>query len=325
MPSVQHPNVSSRLDEAEKPSLVDVRTQSESMRRVLALCGRIAESRVHAWISGEAGTGKEWLARAIAASGSRAGGPFVSVDCSAIAEGAFEDKLLPSAQRGILYLRNVEALSGLLQAELLQALCSGENRPAGVEPARAEHVQILVGTRRPPEESLTGTRLRDDLFRRLRGLHVSVPPLRERLEDLPALATELAHKHGNVGGPLFAPDALAALRSHPWPGNVRELEELIQRSLGSAGPEGLGARELQFARPASPAPELSEDGVMSAMRSLARLGLRLDRIELAYVRAILDQVDGNKTRAAATLGIDRKTLYRKLANEEVLFGGPGRS
>jgi DNA-binding NtrC family response regulator len=245
-------------------------------------------------------------------------GPFVCADCSAIAEGAFEEKLLPSARGGILYLRNIETLSGLLQSELLQALCSGESRPAGVERARAEHVQILVGTRRPPEEVLSGTHFRDDLFRRLRGLHVNVPPLRERIEDLPTLAAELTRKHGGRAGELFAPDALAALQEHCWPGNVGELEELIQQSLRSPEPGVLGAADLRFPRPASPLPELSEDGVMTAMRSLARLGLRLDRIELAYVRAILDHLDGNKTRAAAMLGIDRKTLYRKLANEEVL-------
>lgn len=289
------------------------------MRRVHALCGRIAESRVHAWISGEAGTGKQWLARAIAATGDRPnGGPFVCVDCSAIAEGAFEEKLLPSAQQGVLYLRNIEKLSGLLQAELLQALCSGESRPAGVEPARAEQVQILVGTRLPPEQTLSGVRFRDDLFRRLRGLHVAVPPLRERLEDLPGLVVDLTHKHGGDGGQCFAPDALDALRAHSWPENVRELEELIQRSLAADSPRLLGASDLTFARPPAPPPERTEDTVESAMRTLARLGLRLDRIELAYVRATLDQLDGNKTRAAAILGIDRKTLYRKLANEEVL-------
>lgn len=315
---MHHHNVSSRFAPENPPHLAGIRAQSESMRRVVALCGRIAETRVHAWISGERGVGKEWLARAIATCGPAADTPFVVADCAAIAEGAFEEKLLPSARHGVLYLRNIESLSGMLQAELLQALCSGENRPAGVEPARAEDVQVIVGTRRPPEDALAGTRFRDDLFRRLRGLHVSVPSLRERTEDLALLIDQLILEHGGEPHELFSPDAMTALSAHDWPGNVGELKQLVERSLGRGDIRVLGAADLDFEPPPLAPVEASEDGVMTAMRTLARLGLRLERIELAYVRATLEHLDGNKTRTAATLGIDRKTLYRKLANDEVI-------
>ena len=194
--SVRHPNVSIESESSEHPSLDDVYAASEGMRRVAALCRRLVESRGHAWMSGEPGSGKQWLARAIAAGPMSEGRPFVSVDCRSLAEGAFEHKLLRSARHGVLYLRHIESLSAELQAELLQALCSDEAGPADVDAAQVESIQVLVATRRPPEEALSGTRFRDDLFRRLRGLHVAVPPLRERLEDLPGLASALARKHG---------------------------------------------------------------------------------------------------------------------------------
>ncbi len=288
-------------------------------------------------IRGETGVGKEWVARAVHRYGPRSRGPFVAVNCAALAEGTLESELFGHARGGftgataarqglfqrahggVLFLDEVAELGARAQAELLRVLQEGEVRPVGDDDARAVDVRVVAATHRDLEALCRAGRFRDDLLFRLRVLEVWVPPLRERREDIALLAQHfLAHAPGaSTAGRRFSPEALRALDTRDWPGNVRELQACVLRAAALSTGRVIVPGDL--ARPSEPPPTAPTSAAPwdALCQAALREGvLSLDALNARYARAALAHFDGNKTRAAEALGVDRKTLRRLLGPGE---------
>jgi DNA-binding NtrC family response regulator len=298
---------------------------SQSIQDLLGLILRAGQSRHPVLVTGESGTGKELVARAIHQVSGR--GAFVAVNCGALPEqlleselfghekGAFSgaDRAKPglfeTADGGVLLLDEIAELPLTLQPKLLRALENGEVRRVGATESRNLDVRVIAATNRDLEAEVQAGRFREDLFYRLNVLHVHTPPLRERAADIPLLAEHFLQSdtasEAHQKPRRISPEAMALLTTYPWPGNVRELRNAIQRAAVVATadevrPEDLPAR----IREASRAAPLVGD---SADRALP-----LRDVERLYILEVLRQAGGNKSRAAELLGLDRKTLYRKL-------------
>jgi DNA-binding NtrC family response regulator len=303
---------------------------SPQMQELLGLMHRAARSRHPVLISGESGTGKELVARLLHEwSGRR---PFVPVNCGAIPENLLESELFghekgsfsgadrakqglfEAAEQGTLFLDEIGELPLSLQPKLLRALESGEVRRVGATVARTFDVRVIAATNRDLEGEMRAGRFREDLFWRLSVLTVDVPPLRERPADVLALAerflTDAVQASPRGEGAeqrarRLSPAVVELLTAYPWPGNARELRNAIQQAVTLAPTEEI--------RPADLPPRVREAGQTAALiASASRRQLPLRDVERAYVLEVLRQAGGNKTRAAEILGLDRKTLYRKL-------------
>jgi DNA-binding NtrC family response regulator len=296
---------------------------SPEMVAIYKLIARVAALDTTVLIQGETGTGKELVARAIHYAGPRADRPFVVIDGAAIPEPLFESELfghergaftgavttrrglLETAQGGTCFLDEVSELSPALQAKLLRVLQERVLRRVGGNEPIPVDVRLVAATNRDLRKRVEDGLFREDLYYRLNGVTVVVPPLRERGDDVVLLAEHFARKYAAAAGKSvegYAPATLEALRRYAWPGNVRELEHAIERAVALARspvlvPEDLPADvRAQSAR----APELP------------RRRLTLEELKRWYVALMLDEAGGNKVRAAELLGIDRRTLYRIL-------------
>ena len=295
--------------------------ESPGMKRVLALLGRAAAVDSPVLVRGESGTGKELVARALHDAGPRREKPFVPVNCSAIPEpllesllfghrrGAFTDAredrpgLFQSADGGTLFLDEIGDMPASLQAKLLRVLQDSQVQPLGAVTPVTVNVRVVAATHRDLEAMCTAGTFREDLYYRLDVISLVLPPLRERPEDLGPLVAHLLAKHGErLGHPglSFGREAWEVLRAHRWPGNVRELENVIERAVVFAEGDTLGLGQLPDAlrRPGQPPAE-------SDVRSLSD-------VEREQIARAMRAVKGNKAAAARLLGLDRKTLYRKL-------------
>jgi DNA-binding NtrC family response regulator len=302
--------------------------RSEAMLQVFKTAARVAASGATVLILGESGTGKELVARALHQASPRAAGPFVPVDCGAIAEGVLESELFghvrgaftgaQSARRGLfeearggtLFLDEVGDVGPGLQARLLRALQEGTIRRVGANDAIPVDARVVAATNRDLEAAVKAGRFREDLYYRLNVVTIRIPPLRERREDVPLLAEHFAAKHGRGEGAAVSPEARALLQAYDWPGNVRELENVIARAL-ALNPSGVVIPADLPDRIRGGAPEPARGVPLPA-------GFRptLDDLERRYAALVLAECAGNKTRAAELLGIDRKTLYRILGEGE---------
>jgi DNA-binding NtrC family response regulator len=320
-------NRSLRRGLREKYRLENVVGRSEAMLQVYKTAARVASTDATVLIQGESGTGKELVARAIHAASPRAAGPFVAVDCGAIAEGVLESELFghargaftgaqqarrglfEEAQGGTLFLDEIGDVGPNLQARLLRALQEGTVRRVGTNEPIAVDVRVVAASNRDLEAAVKGASFRADLYYRLAVVTIRIPPLRERREDIPLLAEHFAHKHGRSEGSAISPAARDLLVAYDWPGNVRELENVVARALalnpsGVIMPEDL-PEAVHGERPPAPArgPDVSDRPT-------------LEELERRYAAQVLQETGGNKTRAAEVLGIDRKTLYRILGERE---------
>jgi DNA-binding NtrC family response regulator len=287
---------------------------SRAMREVAALVARVAPSPLPVLITGESGTGKELVARAIhRASGL---GAFVAVNCAALPEqlleselfghergafsGAVKDKpgLFEAADGGVLFLDEIGDLPLPLQPKLLRALESGEIRRVGSTATRVVKTRVIAATNKDLEALVREGRFREDLFWRLDVLSIHVPALRERAADIPLLVEHFA------GGLAVSPEAMARLTAHPWPGNVRELKNTLERAITLRKGDTIEADDL----PAT----IGARGPAGLLASGAQRDLPLRDVERSYILMVLERTGGNKSRAAEILGLDRKTLYRKL-------------
>ena len=294
--------------------------ESAAMRDLLALAQRIAPSPHPVLLTGESGTGKEVLAHAIHALSGR--GPFVVVNCGAIPHqlieaelfgherGAFAgaDKertgLIEAAHGGTLFLDEAGELPIGLQPALLRFVESGEVRRVGATRVRRFDVRVIAATHRDLESEMREGRFREDLYWRLNVLPLEVTPLRERPADVLPLARHFLAEIG-CARELDA-STTALLATHTWPGNARELRNAVHR----AAAFGTGAKIMSDDLP----PRLREANRVAALVAQAsQQQLALRDVERAYVLEIVRRTDGNKSRAADILGLDRKTLYRKLA------------
>src|SRR5512132_2924732 len=230
--------------------------RSEAMLQVFKTAARVAASDATVLILGESGTGKELVARALHQSSPRASGPFVPVDCGAIAEGVLESELFghvkgaftgaQAARRGLfeeagggtLFLDEIGDIGPALQARLLRALQEGTIRRVGANEAIPVDARVVAATNRDLEGAVKAGRFREALYYRLNVVTIRIPPLRERREDVPLLAEHFAAKHGRGEGATVSADARELLQAYDWPGNVRELENVVARAL-ALNPSGV--------------------------------------------------------------------------------------
>ncbi|MEP6915568.1 MAG: sigma-54 dependent transcriptional regulator [Acidobacteriota bacterium] len=271
-------------------------------------------------IIGDSGTGKELVARAIHAHGRRASRAFVPINCGALTESVLESELFghtrgaftgaiadtkgifEQATGGTVFLDEIGETSPALQVKLLRVLQEGEVRPVGGGSRLVKvDVRVVAATNVDLEREVTAQRFRQDLFYRLSVIVIKVPALRERREDIPLLIqTFLQNACARAGRRVeLSPGAVSALTAYRWPGNVRELENTIERLVVFSRGSVIDVQDLPFK---ASGPDLHE-------RLFADLP-SLDEVERRYLLHVIEQVGGNRTRAAEVLGIDRRTLYR---------------
>lgn len=304
--------------------------KSKAMREVFDLIQRVADSPTNILISGESGTGKELVAKAIHFNSDRKQAPFVAVNCAAIPEtlleselfghvrGAFTDAkidkrgLFEEADKGTLFLDEISELPIMLQAKLLRAIQEKEIRRVGSARPLSVDVRIIAATNVNLAEEAKAKRFREDLFYRLNVIEIRLPPLRDRREDIPLLVESFLQKcargaHKPVRG--ITESALSLLLDYAWPGNVRELENVIERAVTLSRTEKITADDL-------PPMIQGSRGERRVIDHAAERTLALHEVEKEYILRILEKTGGNKYQAAHILGIDRKTLYRKLGEIE---------
>jgi DNA-binding NtrC family response regulator len=304
--------------------------KSKAIQAVFELIRRVADSPTNVLITGESGTGKELVAKAIHYNSSRKEAPFVPVNCAAIPEqlleselfghmrGAFTDAktdkrgLFEEAQKGTLFLDEISELPLMLQAKILRAIQEREIRRVGATKPVSVDVRIIAATNLNLGEEVKHKRFREDLYYRLNVIELKLPPLRERLEDIPLLVAAFLKKCSEAAGKEIkgvSESALAMLMDYAWPGNVRELENVIERAVTLTRGEKVSPDDLPLAVQGA-------RGDRRVLDEAAEKSLPLHEIEKEYIKKILDKTGGNKYQAAHALGIDRKTLYRKLAEIE---------
>ncbi len=317
-----------RQTEEELPPTDEIVGQSTAMKRLYAVIARVAATDATALISGESGTGKELVARALHARSGRCRGRFIGISCAAMpetlleselfghAKGAFTDAsaanpgLLQSAGGGTLFLDEVGEMPPGMQAKLLRAIQERKARPVGAEREVPFDVRIIAATNRDLEDEVARGRFRADLLYRLDVVRLLVPPLRERDGDVRLLAQAFLQRRHSAGGQVsgLSEEAAECLRNYPWPGNVRELQNCIERGVALARFDHLGIDDLPErvhnykAPPGEPAPV--HDGSSEVVS--------LEVVERLNITQVLHAMGGNKAAAARVLGLNRKTLYRKL-------------
>lgn len=292
---------------------------SKEMREVLARIDQVAPTDATVLIEGESGTGKELVARAIHQRSPRSTAPFIPINCSTFPEtlleselfgyekGAFTgaDKgrkgLFEAAHTGTLFLDEIADMPLPLQGRLLRALQEGEVRRLGsTRPIRVD-IRIVTATNKKADTLVAQGLLRDDLFYRLNVVRISIPPLRERLDDIIPLAQhflEVYSKKAQKEIAGFAPDAAQTMLAHPWPGNVRELENAVERGVILCRSSSIIAQDLSLG---IPLPDAATDQ-----------GITLKELERRHTLAALERHGGNQAETARELGIGRNTLWRRL-------------
>jgi DNA-binding NtrC family response regulator len=303
-----------------------------SMQRVKALIEKVAPTQSTVMVIGETGTGKELAARAVHEQSDRAEKPFVAINCGALPENLIESELFGHrkgaftgadeqrqglfevADGGTLFLDEVGELPKSTQSTLLRVLESGEIRRVGDNQPFKVDVRLVCATHRDLNKMVVDGEFRQDLMYRINTFEIQLPPLRDRLEDIPDLAHHLLARHRPDANPktrklqtAFDASAIKLLQSHNWPGNIRELANVIEHASILCNGLPITAADLP--------PHIANSTRSSA--ALVTSGKSLREIEMQTIHATLDKVNGNKTAAAQQLGISLKTLYNKL-NSEVL-------
>jgi DNA-binding NtrC family response regulator len=302
------------------------------MQEVFSLVRQVAPSKAAVLVTGESGTGKELVARAIHSLSPRAGGPFVAINCAAMPETLMESELFGHekgaftgalerrvgcfelAQNGTLLLDEIGDMPVATQAKLLRVLEDSRVRRLGGKGEIVVDVRVIASTNKVLAEALKKNELREDLYYRLNVFHIVLPPLRDRLDDLPILADALVRdmnrKHGTKVVDI-AGDVMDRFRRYHWPGNVRELRNAIERAVILAGEGTIGAVHLpaNFASADAAARPVAESDPGSVR---LRVGSTIDEAERELIQHTLVHTRNNKTRAAEILGISLKTLHNKL-------------
>ncbi len=299
-------------------------TQDPALLKLLETARQVAPTGCNVVLTGASGTGKELLARYLHAHGGRAAGPFVAINCGALSEellanelfghergaytGATEGRagLVEAAQGGTLFLDEVTEMSLGMQVKLLRVIQEGEVLRLGSTRTRPVDVRFIAATNRDLPEAVASGRFRQDLYYRLNVMSLRLPTLAERRADIPLLAQHFLKRFATaMGKPVteIDPQALALLTAYDFPGNVRELANLIERGVALAPGTRLGPEQL---------PDDLRELKVRAYRWQPGTFPTLEAQEGEYIRWVLEQTGGNRTRAAEILGIDRVSLWRKL-------------
>jgi DNA-binding NtrC family response regulator/tetratricopeptide (TPR) repeat protein len=298
--------------------------RSAAMRTLVAVIRQVASTSLPVLVTGETGAGKDLVARVIHGESPRATGPFVSLDCAALpgelleaelfghVRGAFtgaeSDRvgLLVAGHGGTVLLDGLDEVPVSLQAKLLRVLDGRAVRPLGASEELEVDLRYVFTSSRPLAALLEEGRLRRDLFFRINGVGVDVPPLRERLEDLPLLIEHFRSMTGSTAAQVFEREALRAFAEHPWPGNVRELRNVVTR-LALTGAERIGAADVRQVLQEAPA-----DGLFSpALLASRPLGELLSILEKEYMVRLRTESGGNIRRMAGALGLTVFALYKR--------------
>ncbi len=296
---------------------------SPAMVEVFKTLAKVASSDATVLVQGESGTGKELAARSIHRLGDRKAHPFIAVNCSSVVESLLESELFgyvkgaftgavgskrgifETANRGTVFLDEIGDTSPAMQSKLLRFLESGEILPVGSAAATHVDVRVISATHRDLTELARQGKFREDLYYRLKVVTIQLPPLRERISDLPLLFDFFLRRYSSRRGKTLAvqSDVVPLLQGYSWPGNIRQLENVVERAVALNTSGVFSSEDLP-------------DEIRSAPRSSPRLHdgswPTLAQVEERYIQEVLDACQGNVSRAADILGIDRRTLYRRL-------------
>ena len=325
---------------------------SPAMREVYRLVRLVAPTPASVLLVGETGTGKEVVARAIHRLSPRAEGPYVRVNCCALAESLLESELFghvkgaftgaidnktgrfEAAHGGTIFLDEIASMTPKLQVKLMRVLQEKEFERVGESRTIRVDTRVIAATNQYLEDEITAGRFRDDLYYRLNVVAVELPPLRERREDIPALARFFLERHSEEhrrDAPELTPEVIRILLDHDWPGNVRELENYMERAVVLAGggpltpdllaPPGQGARRWRAAR------ARGGTDLQSLIEQLVRAGIQnlpdgtlneriVDAVERELIEQVLISCGRVQVTAAKRLGINRNTLHKKVSDYE---------
>lgn len=296
--------------------------RNRKMLRVFEMIKNVSRSDANVLIEGQSGTGKELVAHAIHHNSPRKDGPFIAINCSAIPDNLLESELFGhtkgaytgavEAQKGVfelahggtLLLDEIAEMPYVLQSKLLRVIEAWEIKPLGSDKVHKVDVRLVSATNRNIKEMIEEKKFREDLYYRVGTITINLPTLDERKDDIPLLADHFVKKISAKMGKTFSlkGDALEVLARHHWKGNVRELENVIERALVSSETDMLGRHNFKFIT--------GDDDVLSATDMGGNMELR--DLEKIHIRKVLEENGWNKLQTAKILGIDRKTLYKKI-------------
>ena len=321
-------NVSLRQQLDTKFGLENIVGESPAMTEVFDMVRQVAPARTTVLLLGESGTGKELIAKAIHQLSPRAKQPFVTVHCAALAASLLESELFghekgaftgaherrigrfEQAQGGTLFLDEIGEIDATIQIKLLRFLGERTFERVGSNKTLTADLRLLAATNKNLEEQVKAGKFREDLFFRLRVMEIQLPPLRERIGDIPLLAANFlrefaAENHKPVND--FTADAMELLINYSWPGNVRELRAAVEHAVVLCRGEKISARDLPPSVRAG-----GNTGATEPARLLARNDLTVKEAEKQLIVRALKETDGNRTRAAQRIGMSRRTFHRKL-------------
>ncbi|MAF65759.1 MAG: hypothetical protein CMJ84_08890 [Planctomycetes bacterium] len=328
-----------KAEVGERFELDNLQSRHPSMAAVFELLRSVADTRATILIEGESGTGKTLLARAVHRHSARADAPFVEVNCGALPDSLLESELFghargaftgaarerkgkfETAHTGTLFLDEIACASLDLQVKLLRVLQDREYERVGDDRTRKVDVRVIAATNTDLERAVREERFRQDLYYRIRVLHVEVPPLRKRPADVPLLAEEFCERLSAEHGRSLAgidPGALALLCSHDWPGNVRELQNGIERAVLLARGERIRTRDLPPELALSEAPGRAASAPAEGGCAPTTLRAAVDETERATLVACLRRYSGCRKHAARELGVNRTTLFNKMRKHALM-------
>jgi two-component system response regulator HydG len=308
-----------QLMEHHETSFEGLVVESQALRDIFTSLKDVAPTPAPVLITGETGVGKEMVARAIHMQSEQAYGPFVAINCGAQTETLLESELfghergaftgavkarrgrLEMADNGTLFLDEVGEISGKMQVSLLRVLEEKQFQRIGGNQKVETNFRLICATHRDLGELIKADQFREDFYYRINVISVHIPPLRERLADVPVLADHFLERYVQETGKQVAgwtQRSIGMLMSYHWPGNVRELRNVVERAVVLARGRMIGATELSFLQPDV---EECNFGTMT-----------LKEMEISHIKAALESTDGNISQAARQLGIDRGTLARKM-------------
>jgi len=293
--------------------------KSRQLQDILTLIQKVAPTDSAVFIQGESGTGKELVANTVWRFSTRKDAPFIALNCATLSENLIESEifghekgaftsayqmkrgLVEVADRGTLFLDEIGELPFSLQAKLLRFLDAGEFRRVGGNKSLRADVRLIAATNKDLLAMIKSGTFREDLYYRLNVINITIPPLRERKEDVNDLARYFLKKYAKKLGKsitAFTTEVMELLSSYRWPGNVRELENVIERAVIVCETDTIGAEDLSLS---------SYSGIDDL-----NVNPSLEEMEKTYIRRVLSETAGNQSKASQLLGIDRKTLYLKL-------------
>jgi len=320
---------------AAYPSDIGLVGRSQAFTEVMKQVENVSHTDTPLLLTGEGGTGKEFVAAMIHGRSGRADKPFAVVNCAAIPaesiesevfghvkgsfDGACADRrgLWEETDGGTIFLNEITETTPSFQAKLVRALQTGEISRLGSSQTQQLDVRVIAGSKRSLEHELAAGKFRNDLFYRLNAVSIVLPPLRERLEDIPALAQTFVDRVYAFNQPVkFSPEALALLKCYSWPGNTRELEQAVVRAVatcdGTIKVKDLPQRVRNYTQKQPPS---ADNGAQNG--SATEEWVPLSEIEGRYVAQVLEHTRGNKQAAARVLAVDRKTLDRMIKRHHI--------